>query len=519
MSRRRKITPDLFAPLDTALAMPVRQVKRPEPRYYQVDVLGRARRRLGRGVKRLLIQGETGSGKTVLAGELTRCAVEKSNRVLFIADRRRLIGQAAETFSAFGIKYGVIMAGATEHVNRQVLLASRDTLNAWARNQLELPTPNIIIVDEAHKSMGETFQRILAYWPDAYVIGLTATPARADGKSLETFWQAMECTVPASQLIREGWLIEPEVWCPMELARRRKGGEDTKGLAGDPVSHWLRHAEGLPTIGFAGDIDEAKRMAEVFRSYNIPSESIDGSADDAERFAAFDRLANGRTLVLWSVGLLIEGVDIPEASAVIIWDKFGSIVKWRQACGRIMRPCPRINKTRCVVLDHSGAAGIHGPPGVDIPWSLDPAVNVGDELNRQFDEGKQPKPVLCSGCGKVYVGLPACPSCGRMAPRAEKKKPSQSEAYKARDEVLSKLTDEAAKDIQFETRQRYWKKCIYSAIHRNSKASAAVAMFRRTYNIWPEEAGVGPTVEYSGEWQRPAAEVWPEFVKQRSGAA
>lgn len=489
-------------------------------RWYQTDVVNRARRRMLTSGRRGIIQGETGCGKGHIIGFLAECAYRKGSRVLILADRRRLVKQLAGIMKSFDIRYGVVMSGESGATLENVILASRDTLVSWHEGSRELPPFDLILIDEAHKSMANTYQAILARYPKAYVVGFTATPCRNDGKSLGDFFQWLECTVPASQLIAEGWLIKPEVYAPLELASKRKKGEG-KGLAGDPVSHWRAHADGLPTIGFASKKTEAEALCDRFKRAGIPAECIDGDVDDTpgwndktDRDPFYERLASGQTKVLCSIGLLIEGVDIPEASAAILWSSFGSVVKYRQACGRTMRPCPRIGKTRAVILDHAGAAGAHGLPGDDAEWSLDMTSTVDGRREKAIEEGKVKATVVCRGCGLVYNSAPACPDCGRAAPRAERKR-TMAEQYEASsDAILERFDGEQAKNLMHEQRQRAWARAIYTAISRQATAGMAAQVFQRMCKLPPWEAGVTPLP--SGGWKQPAEQAFPEFVRQRA---
>ena len=488
-------------------------------RDYQADVVCRARARMANG-RRGVIQGETGSGKTLVGAELCRLALTKGRRVLVLADRRRLVKQFGATLEGFGLRYGVIMAGSTGATREPVVLASRDTFASWVAAERDFDAPDLILVDECHKSMGALYQTILGRFPRAFVIGLTATPARDDGKSLGDFYQWLECTVPASQLIRDGWLIKPEVYAPLELAAKRKKGDAVKGLAGDPVSHWRAHADGLPTIGFASKVAEAEALADRFKRAGIAAECIAADVDDepgydgkSDRDRVYDKLADGRLKVLCSVGLLVEGVDIPEVSAAILWSKFGSVVKYRQAIGRIMRPCPRIGKTRAVVLDHAGAAGVHGLPGDDVDWSLDLASTVGERRDKAIDEGRREATVACRGCGLAYSSAPACPGCGKAAPRAERKRTMAEQFEATRDAILERFDGEQAADLMREKRQRMWASAIYTAIARNGTAGMAAQVFQRACKVPPWQAGVTPLAPNG--WKQPAAEAWPQFVRAR----
>lgn len=506
--------PDLFD--DTEADLPVL-------RTYQRDVHERARRQMARGLRRGIIQGETGCGKGHIIGEMCRLAALKGKRVLVLADRRRLIGQLSNVLRQFQTPHGVIMSQETHNVGCPVLLASRDTLAAWKKHDRSPPPADLIIIDEAHKSMGSTYQAILDLYPQAFVIGFTATPARSDGKSLSNFYQWLECTVPASTLIADGWLIKPEVYAPPELTAKRKSGEQVKGLAGDPVEHWRKHAEGLPTIAFCSKVAESLALVDRFQAAGIAAEHVDADTPDDKsergRDAVYKRLAHGELLVVSSVGLLIEGVDIPEVSAAIIWTKFGSLVQWRQGCGRTMRPCERIGKTRSVILDHAGAAGVHGLPGDDVEWSLDDGSTCDSRRKKKIEAGEIAPVIYCSSCGAGYSGLPECPSCGFKAPAKKRRKADPLKAYADTNETLQRLDTGAAQPaVAAEAMDRLWWRCLGITCAKGQKLGVAAAMFSRTAGQSPWSAGVSPLPSSKEDWQRPAADVFPSFVKRKVGA-
>jgi DNA repair protein RadD len=482
----------------------------PPGRHYQVDVLDRARLRIGSGKRRGIIQGETGSGKTWTYAELARGALAKERSVLIVADRRRLIQQMGGMLDRFGLPYGVVMAGDTRDVSAPIILGTRDTLAAWAKAGRPLRQFNIVIVDECHRAMGAVYQWLLAMFPDAVHIGGTATPARSDGRGLGDFYQWMECMVPASQLIAEGWLIQPEIKAPLELAAKRRSGQKTAGRAGCPVSHWKRYAEGLRTIAFAANVNESLGLRERFNDAGIPAEHIDASHDDAIRDRAYRRLQRAETLVLCTVGLAIEGVDVAEIAAAILWRKFSSLVMYRQALGRIMRPCE--GKTRAVGLDHVGAAGIHGLPGADRHWPLESGRSVEPLAPEQTV-------VYCPECGLAFAGEKICPSCGWRRPTDRQKRKAAEPTYKARDELLLPYDGPTAQEIEAETRQRFWQSRLGIAANKGMTAGAAAAMFQKKFHQPPWTAGVHPLPAPGGDWKRPVADLFPEFVRRKGTKA
>ena len=489
--------------------------KTEELRPYQLDVLERARGRVrpSKGILRGIIQCATGGGKTHIQCELARATWRKNKRCLLIADRRKLVGQISKTLDRFEVPYGVIMRDETRHTHYSVIVASKDTLAAWQRNNLEMPAPfDVLIQDECHKCPADVFQGVLKMWPNAVSLGFTATPADSKGRRLNDYYQFLECSVPTSELVRQGWLIKPEVYAPLELLSSRKKGKKTQGLAGDPVSHWRRHADGMPTIGFAGNRAESIALCDKFNAAGIPAEHIDSrvSTDEA-REEYYRRLQTGKTLVLCSVGLLIEGVDFPGVSCAILWRKFGSLVMFHQGIGRIMRPHP--GKTRAVVLDHCGACGVHGLPGEDIAWSLDDLTSVDDRRQAAIDAGDLNPPIACRQCGMVFSGAAICPACG-WKPK-KKDLPPQEAKVVATDELLVRYAGEEGRKILKEDQQKFWKKMLGWAANEGRSAGVAASRFKLKFGVLPWDAGVHPLPK-GAEWKSPAAELFPQLVNRRN---
>lgn len=317
-------------------------------RPYQVDLVDRTRKQVtpkrlgGFGVRRVILQSGTGSGKGTMSAFLAQQGWKKGSRVLLLADKRKLVWQFVRDLNKLGVPHGIVMSGDSVHTNASVVVASRDTLIAWMKAGRDIGHFDIIIIDEAHLSLGAGFQWLLAKFPMAYVIGPTATPARGDGRRLDDYWEAMECGVPTSQLIAEGWLLAPEVYHPPELAAARAAGEKISGMAGHPVTQWLAYAKDLPTVAFCQTRAEARELMTMFSDpdfgADIACEYVDGDDDDQTRDAILARLKSGETKVVCCCDLWITGVDLPELACMIAWRKFDSDVQWYQACGRIMRP-------------------------------------------------------------------------------------------------------------------------------------------------------------------------------------
>ena len=133
----------------------------------------------------VLLQAPCGAGKTVMAAEIIRRFLEDNKRILFLAHRRELVFQCGDKLKKLGIEFAYLMAGEERSLIPDVTVASIQTLVARiARKRIDPPLADLIIVDECHHIVSKTQLRIIDHYPQAKIIGLTATPVRGDGKGL-----------------------------------------------------------------------------------------------------------------------------------------------------------------------------------------------------------------------------------------------------------------------------------------------------------------------------------------------
>ena len=168
-----------------------------ELRQYQQDVMAEFERKRAAGMRRIIIVAPTGSGKTHIAAEIIRRA-PKYQQVLFIAHRDELLTQARDRLAGFDITAGIIKSGRDKDARPLafVQVAGIQTLHARAirAKSMQLPEADIVFVDEAHHVRARTYQTIIDAYPNASVIGLTATPCRGDGRGLGNVFETMvEC--------------------------------------------------------------------------------------------------------------------------------------------------------------------------------------------------------------------------------------------------------------------------------------------------------------------------------------
>ena len=181
-------------------------------RPYQEQVIEKSRALIRSGRKRIIIQAATGSGKTIVAAAIVSASLEKGKKVLFLVHFRQLAYQAVERFTEFGLgdEVGLIMSGEDSFLSRPVQVAMVQTYSR--RLQLEdkrwFCDADLVIYDECHASIAKTRKAILElYKENTVILGLTATPCRADGRGLgEVYEDIVEC-ISIENLTKEGHLV------------------------------------------------------------------------------------------------------------------------------------------------------------------------------------------------------------------------------------------------------------------------------------------------------------------------
>lgn len=394
-------------------------------RKYQQDAVDNIRRSLAGGNRRVLLQLATGSGKTRIASEIIRLATVKGKKVLFLAPRRELIYQAAEAFQRQGIYPGTIMAGEMpKHANVQV--ASFDTLHARAirSNRILMPEADLVIVDEAHLSIADTKKGIIAHYENASIVGLTATPARGDGRGLGEIYDALVFGPSITELVEQGHLVPMRYFAPsapdLAMLKLNKDGDyveeglgnamDQAHLIGDIVDNWRRLARRRHTVVFCVNCSHSRHVRDAFLDAGITAEHVDGDTPSKERAQIFARVKSGETQVLTNVFVASYGLDIPRLDCAVLARPTKNIALYLQTVGRVMRPFE--GKVDAIVIDHSGAVKENGFADDYVPWSLDAKEKVKDRKEAADIEKSKPKTMECTVCKTVFNGRRNCPSCG-----------------------------------------------------------------------------------------------------------
>lgn len=383
-----------------------------ELRPYQSELIANARRAL-RTHRRVLIQLPTGGGKTVIAAAMMHGAAERGMRAWFVVHRRELVDQTSKTLDKVGVEHGFCAAGFPVQYRKPVTVCGVQTLVGRVER---LPKPDLIIWDEAHHCAAGTWKRVREAHPDAFHVGLTATPERLDGKGLDDAFAALVPGPSISWLIEQGFLSPYRVWShptPDVSDVRLRGADydpralealvDAPHILGNAVQHYLDICPTAQAVAFCVSVNHAIHTRDAFRAAGVIAEELDGSAHPGHRRKMVAAFRRGDIKVLTSVDLFGEGFDLPELQAAILLRPTASLGLYMQQVGRALRAAP--GKEFAVILDHAGNVARHGLPDEEREWRLQ---------GRRKRKGKGGTPTkVCPGCfGTVHAAAATCEHCG-----------------------------------------------------------------------------------------------------------
>ena len=421
-------------------------------RPHQTRAIGEVRAAFRR-TRRVLLVAPTGFGKTAVASQLIAWAVARGRRVLFLVHRREIVMDTARRLDAAGVACGVVMAG-VPRTDGDVQVASVQTVAA----REDHPPADLIVWDEAHHAAAESYRDIAAQYPNAWHLGLTATPERADGVGLRDAFDELVVGATVRELQADGYLARCDVLAP---ARRQNG------LAMDPCDAWIAHAGGRPTVAFCRTVEESKLLAARLAMRGIEARHIDGATHSAQRDSALAAFAQGRVQVLANVFVLTEGWDAPRAKVCLLARGCGSEGTYLQMVGRVLRP---YDDQRALVIDLAGVTHEHGLPDEDRAFTLDGIA--------RRPRAERPWLSQCLACGLVVEGIkrgPRCPRCGGAWPP-----PPRMRVERA---AVQQIT--AASSVPRAVKDAKLRELVSIAQARGYSPTWAGVRFKEVFGHWP----------------------------------
>lgn len=393
----------------------------PVLRPYQEHDLAQVRYNF-RTYRSVVLVEPTGAGKGTLASYIVNSASTSGYRVIFLVNRRDLVNNMADRVTDLGIPHGVIMGNdPRRRPDLNVHVASIDTL----QRREDRPRANLLIVDEAHFAVSPIWLKVLNAYPEAKVLGLTATPIRLDGRGLGEVFESMVKGPSVQSLIDQAYLVPSVVFRPagpeLSSVRKTAGGDfnqkqlaeisDKPKLVGDLVEQWRKKCPDRKTVAFCVDKKHALHTAEQFRCAGFDWAYVDCDTPDEERKRIWKDFDRGQLNGVSSVGVISYGWDHPICSCIVGARATASMGLWRQMLGRASRPYK--DKENFFVMDHfDNTLRLDALFEDDVDWTLD-GVGTGKE--------SEPSVATITTCRQCFASFRTgplnCPYCGASLPR------------------------------------------------------------------------------------------------------
>lgn len=373
-------------------------------RPYQLALKNKAREAF-KNNKRVILLAPCGSGKTVIASSIMQDAIKKGNKVWFIVHRSELMKQANDTLERYGIPKKNI-----EVYMVQSLAHKLDKIKE---------EPNLIIVDECQHSSSSTYRKIINQYPNAYILGLSATPTRLTGKPLGDIYETIISEVTAKQLIEMKYLADysyyaPELNIDFNNIKIKAGDYDTEDvnramskakIYGDIIKTYKKLANNKKTILYCASIEYSKKMEKLFSENGYKIKHFDGTTPEKERQQIVEDFRNNKIQMLTNVDLIGEGFDVPDCECVLLLRPTQSLNLFIQSSTRCLR---KNGDKKAIIIDYVNNIQKHGLPTMDRQWSLDKKVKEYDNEN---DDGTL-RIRVCKECFSTFEGGDVCPYCG-----------------------------------------------------------------------------------------------------------
>lgn len=448
------------------------------PRNYQIKLDADSDEAWQNGHRNVLAVSPTGSGKTKFMGMKARKLIRPG---VAIAHRKELVGQISTAMAELGVPHRIIAADGTVRncIQRHIKVVGRSWVNPQATFTVSSVDTLLVrkddpgmaqwaseigvwMVDECHHLLEDNkWGRAIKMFPNAYGLGVTATPLRADRKSLSRLqggvFDHMIHGPTMRDLINTGSLCEYKIYVPpasMDRANliigstgdftpnsmRDEARKHKVKIVGDIVQTYQRLAPGKRGICFAIDVEQAVDIAAAFTAAGIRAAAVSAQTPEAIRDATIDKFEYGKLDMLVNVDLFGEGFDVPAVEVVIMARPTESYGLYVQQFGRALRPLK--DKAFGIIVDHVGNVLRHGLPDAPRVWRL---FDEEAGKRRKKDPTIMPS-TACTACYFPYESFrTCCPFCGNKPVPAGRSSPEQvaGDLVELDPAILAKMRGEA----------------------------------------------------------------------------
>lgn len=346
---------------------------------------------LSMSYQRIMKVMPTGTGKTTVFSQIIQDLDRRNKRVLVGVHRIELVDQIHLRLLKFGVHSGIIAANKKPNKYKKIQVASIMTLS-----RREAPPADYVVIDECHHATASTYRHIWNLYPNAIILGVTATPVRLNGDGFGDIFDTMFKLYDMKWYIQRGYLVKPRTFAGFKTD---VSDLPVNNFDYDPVAmnqlllksryqtnfleSYQRFADGLKTIVFAPTRESSISLMEVYRSAGYEAEHIDALTPKTERDSKLKKFAQGKIQLLFNVDIVSEGFDVPDTEAVQLTRPTKSLSLYMQQVGRVLRPVP--GKDEGIVIDSVGNWSEHQLlPGQDMDWTLDGKPERKDIRNVVF---------------------------------------------------------------------------------------------------------------------------------------
>lgn len=343
-----------------------------ELRPYQEEAMKAVLNEWKTGHKKTIVIMATGCGKTILFSKIIEERLKDKNaRVLILAHREELLSQATDKlYKSTGITSGIEKAQKSSLKNGDNERVIVGSIQSMAGKRLEQITNDYftdIIIDEAHHCISGTYQRVLKHFDNANVLGVTATPNRADKKSIAEYFDSVAYEYSMIDAIKDGYLCDIAVQrIPLKLDISKvniNAGDYAPGeLAGaiDPYLEQIatqmeKYCKNKKTIVFTPLIKTSQKFRDILNEHGFNAAEVNGTSPD--RTQILNDFEIGKINVLVNALVLTEGYDCPSVDCIVMLRPTQSISLFTQAVGRGTRLCE--GKDKLLLLDFLWLTGKH----------------------------------------------------------------------------------------------------------------------------------------------------------------
>ena len=362
----------------------------------------------------VMVQMPTGTGKTHLLAAVVKeflCGIGAGMRVWIVAHRRELVEQIEETVARYGMgkepdktgKNGRTGKDSMPEESGRVRVVSIQWLSRNWKNREE--APGLIVIDEAHHALAETYRELWKRYPEARKLGMTATPCRLNGKGFTDLFDALITSWSIEEFIGKGWLSAFDYVSIRADSREQQRIDSLKkrGADGDyqvkEMNEVLnrqvsirrlyesveRYAAGKKGMVYAVSIAHARQIAACYNAHGVAAVAIDSKTPASERRELVEGFRQGRIRVLVNVDIFSEGFDCPDVEFVQLARPTLSLAKYLQQVGRGLRKSG--DKESCILIDNVGLHRIFGLPVRERDWeAMFEGRILGDTLSRKRTE-------------------------------------------------------------------------------------------------------------------------------------